>query len=305
MLGHSVGRGIAAFGFIVALTASSCTAAPIAPSAAPSASGPTRIPLVIDQEDPVGNTRFLFGMITSAGDSLGSPSLTVSVAFFDLAKSSTVPTGTYPATFIWAIPDVKGIYVVNPTFAEAGDWAADFTSTAAGLTETTRVSFPVSATSSTPEVGAKAPDTVTPTLADVGGNVKQLSTDTTPDPDFYRVSVHDALAQHKPFVLVFATPAFCTSRQCGPTLDSIKAIAKTTPGMTFINVEPYKMQYTNGSLQPILDGQNALQPTDVTDAWGLLTEPWIFVVDKTGVVRASYSLIVSADELKAAIAAVE
>ena len=134
--------------------------------------------------------------------------------------------------------------------------------------------------------------------------VKALSTDTTPDPDFYKVSVHDALAQHKPFVLVFATPAFCQTKQCGPTLDAVKAVAAAEPGMTFINVEPYKMKFANDSLQPILDSNGYLQATDVTNAWGLLTEPWIFVVDKTGVVRGSYSLIVSADELKAAIASV-
>jgi hypothetical protein len=65
------------------------------------------------------------------------------------------------------------------------------------------------------------------------------------------------------------------------------------------------MKFANNSLQPVLDTQGGLQPTDVTNAWGLLTEPWIFVVDKTGIVRGSYSLIVSADELKAAIASVQ
>ena len=45
-------------------------------------------------------------------------------------------------------------------------------------------------------------------------------------PVFYQVSVHDALAAHKPFVLVFATPAFCTSRVCGPTLDT----SRPSPG---------------------------------------------------------------------------
>jgi hypothetical protein len=227
----------------------------------------------------------------------------VNVAFYDLAKSATSPTGTYPATFIWAIQDVKGVYALNATFGEAGNWTAEFTSTAAGVTEKTPVAFQVSPTSSTPIVGAKAPDTVTPTLADVGGNIKAISTDTTPDPSFYKVSVYDALAQHKPFVLVFATPAFCTSRQCGPTLDAIKAVAKIEPAMTFINVEPYKMQFANGGLQPVLDAQGGLQATDITNAWGLLSEPWIFVVDKAGIVRGSYALIVSADELKAAIAA--
>jgi hypothetical protein len=128
---------------------------------------------------------------------IGKPELAVNVAFYDLAKSATSPAGKYDATFIWAIPDVKGIYAVNATFGEAGNWTAEFTSTAGGMTEKTPVTFEVSATSSTPVVGAKAPDTVTPTLADVGGNIRAISTDTTPDPTFYKISVHDALAQHK------------------------------------------------------------------------------------------------------------
>ena len=49
---------------------------------------------------------------------------------------------------------------------------------------------------------------------------------------------------------------------------------------------------------------DGLQATDATTAWRLLSEPWVFVVDKEGIVRASFETIVSPDELKAAIAAV-
>ncbi len=266
-------------------------------------SGPTRIPILVDAQDPVGKTRFLFALADQKNNPIGAPDLPVSVAFYDLAKSSTQPAATADATFVWAITGQKGIYVVDTAFGEAGDWIAEFTSTKDGLTEKTRVQFTVAATSSTPAVGSKAPDTPTPTLADVGGDVHRISTDQNPDPSFYEISEHDALAQHKPFVLVFATPAFCQSRQCGPTLDAVKDFAKTEPGITFINVEPYKLQYANGSLQPIFDATGNLQPTDVTNAWGLLSEPWIFVVDRNGIVQGSYSLIFTTDELKAAVAA--
>lgn len=275
------------------------------PSGSGTASGPTRIPLLLDLQDPVGTTRLLFGMLDAKNNPIGGPDMTINVAFYEVAKSTDSPVATVPAKFIWTIPPKTGIYELTTTFADAGDWIAEFTSTAAGLTERTRVQFQVSPTSPTPVVGTKAPDTRTPTLADVGGDVKQVSTDTSPDLDFYKVSVHDALAQHKPFVLVFATPAFCTSKVCGPTLDSIKAIAKTEPGMIFINVEPYKMSFANGHLQPVLDAQNYLQATDVTNAWGLPTEPWIFVVDKDGIVRGSWSTVVDPGDLTAAIDAVK
>ena len=275
----------------------------VKPSA--SSAGPTRIPLLTDVQDPVGTTRMLFGMLDPQNKSIGAPDLVVKVAFYDVAKSATTPVATVPTTFLWTIPDQTGVYELTTTFDEPGDWIAEFISSKGGLTERTQVQFQVAATSSTPVVGAKAPDTTTPTLADVGGDVKQISTDTNPDPAFYQVSVHDALAQHKPFVLVFATPAFCTSRVCGPTLDAIKAIAKTEPGVTFINVEPYKMSFTGGHLQPILDAQQYLQATDVTNAWGLPTEPWIFVVDRNGIVQGSWSTVVSPAELTTAIDAVK
>ena len=300
-----------ALALVVAGCGPTVASAPASASARPSASpsgvgsGPSRIPLLLDLQDPVGTTRVLFGMLDQKNNSIGAPDLRVDVAFYEIAKSTEAPVATASATFIWTIPDTRGIYEVTSTFANAGDWIAEFTSTKAGLTEKTRVHFQVAPTSTTPLVGARAPDTKTPTLSDVGGDVKQLSTDTTPDPDFYKVSVHDALAQHKPFVLVFATPAFCTSRVCGPTLDAIKAIARSEPGMTFINVEPYKMAFTDGHLQAILDADKFLQANDVTNAWGLPTEPWIFVVDKDGIVRGSWSTVVSPADLSATIDAVK
>ena len=268
------------------------------------ATAPTRIPVIITTQMTCGPSRLLFTFADAQDENkqIGAPDITATVALYDLARDTATPVATVNATFIWAIQGERGDYVAKVTFPEAGDWGAQFTTTRGGVTETTRVRFQVQDASSTPVVGARAPASKNPTLAEVGGDVRQISTDTHPDPSFYQLSVDQALAQHKPFVLVFATPAFCTSKQCGPTLDAIKAIAKDEPGIAFINVEPYKLQYTNGRLQPVLDASNALQATQATLDWGLLTEPWIFVVDGQGIVRGSYELIVSADELKAAIA---
>src|SRR6478752_6920915 len=108
-------------------------------------------------------------------------------------------------------------------------------------------------------VGQKAPASKTPTVADVGGDVSKISTDPTPDPAFYQTSVADALAAHKPFMLVFATPKFCQTKTCGPTLDKVKAVAAKHPDVTFINVEPYLLEDVDGQLQPKLDAKGNLQ----------------------------------------------
>ena len=65
------------------------------------------------------------------------------------------------------------------------------------------------------DIGEEAPASKTPKAVEVGGDLSKLSTDQHPDPAFYRTSVKDALAAGKPFVLVFATPLYCSSRTCG------------------------------------------------------------------------------------------
>jgi hypothetical protein len=276
------------------------------PASWTSASTPTVYPAIVSSQITCGGSRFLFSFTDANNAPVASPDRTASVAFYDLAKDPNRIVTTVQGQFTWLITGSNGIYVSTVDLPEAGDWGAEFTtSKAGGPTETIRVRFEVQATSFTPVIGARAPSTPTPTLAQVGGNVKAIATDPTPYLAFYQVSESQALAQHKPFVLIFATPKFCTSRVCGPTLDKLKAVAPQYPGMTFINVEPYQMAYTNGQLQPVLDAEGGLQPTTVTATWGLPSEPWIFVVSGQGFVTGSFEAIAGDAELKAAIEAAE
>ena len=91
------------------------------------------------------------------------------------------------------------------------------------------------------------------------------------------------VAAKKPFVVVFATPKFCVSKQCGPTLDRLKPIAATHPDVTFINVEPYQLEYADGAApaRPRCERQPRRRPTRPTSG-AFPTEPWVFVVDKDG-----------------------
>jgi hypothetical protein len=195
------------------------------------------------------------------------------------------------------------MYILDVDLPEAGTWGAEFTTGAPGAAaETVRLTFDVQATTPTIQVGQSAPASKTPTLADTGGDATKISTDPKPDPAFYQTSVADALAAHKPIMLIFATPKFCTSQQCGPTLDRFKPVAAANPGVTFINVEPYQLHLVDGQLQPVLDATQNLQATDVTNQWGLLSEPWIFAVDRSGIVQGSYEVTVSDSELKTVLA---
>ena len=290
--------------------AAACSAAPEPAADAlaewdPSTQRPTVVPLIVSSRQVCGENRFLFSFLVD-NQPVAAPDRTVSVAFYDLGKDAATPVTTVDATFIWAIEDERGLYVANVAFPESGAWGAEFTTEAPGTpAETIRVRFDVHPDSPTVAIGEAAPRSDTPTADDVGGDLAAISTDAEPVAAFYETSVAEAIDAGTPFVLVFATPKFCTSAQCGPTLDRIKPIAAANPEVAFINVEPYQLELVDGQLQPVLDDTGQLQATATTEEWGLLTEPWIFVVDGDGIVRASFELIAGEDELEAAIAAVE
>ena len=290
-----------------ALLLALATVAACAPAATPAASAPPNgsaattdiYPVMISSELIVGENRVLFSFQDASGAPIAKPNRTVEISF-------TGPNGEAVSAengqFIWSIENAVGIFVTHATFPSAGNWMASFTTVAPGSPEQTiPFSFDVKAKASAIQKGQPAPSVDTPTLADVGGDVTKISTDTSPDPAFYQTSVADALAAHKPFVLVFATPKFCQTKTCGPTLDKVKAVAAKHPDVTFINVEPYLLEDVDGQLQPKLDAKGNLQAAPATIAYGLLSEPFVFIVGGDGKVKASFELIFTPEEIDAAL----
>ena len=264
------------------------------------------IPVLASAENVVGRSRFLLTLVDRENRPIASPDRKVTLKMFDLAKDPANPAQTVPADFLWAIEGERGFYVAYVDFPQAGEWGVEVDVAQQGAApEAARVRFDVQEKGTTVQVGARAPSVKTPTLPDVGGDVRKLSTDQHPDDSLYTTSVKDAIDRHEPFVLVFATPAFCQSRVCGPTLDLVKEVKASEPGVTFINVEPYQLAWKDGSLQPVLDANGQLTPVPSVEAYGLLVEPWIFVVDRDGIVRGSFEAVVSEKELRDAIAAVK
>ena len=145
-----------------------------------------------------------------------------------------------------------------------------------------------------PAIGDRAIPSRTPTLASTGGDLEALTTSRTPDQALYRTSVSQALAAHEPFVLAFATPQYCQSRTCGPVVDVVSAVRKraASKGVQFIHVEIYK------------DNDPAKGVNTWVSQWRLPTEPFTFVVDRTGIIRAKLEGAFSADELARAVAKV-
>jgi len=149
--------------------------------------------------------------------------------------------------------------------------------------------FDVSAKLPLPAVGAKAPRSATPTLADAPATA--LTTERPPLRGLLRYSVASSLAAHRPFVVTFATPKYCTSRVCGPVVDVVDAVRRrlTSGGVRFIHVEVYE------------DNDPAKGYNRWMRQWGLTTEPWVFLVGSDGRVKAEFEGSVSEAELLAAV----
>lgn len=288
-----------------------CQTAPTPPDDlagwAPPAAAPTIFPTIIAIPGQLacGPTRFLFTFTDADLRPIGSPDRTVKLDLFNLGRDPQKAIASVDGNFVWAIEDERGIYYANVDFPEAGRYGAQFTtSEGGGAPETLRLTFDVQPTARGVHVGDKAPSSTTPTLESAGGQISHVSTDLNPDPRFYETSLDAALAAHEPVALIFATPKFCTSAQCGPTLDGIKPYVDRYPSVRFINVEPYKLKLVDGALQPELDANNGLQPTPISDQW-ILVEPAVFVIDREGIVRSQFDLIFSDEELTAALDAVK
>jgi hypothetical protein len=144
-----------------------------------------------------------------------------------------------------------------------------------------------------PAVGGKAIPSRTPTLASAHGDVASLTTANPPDVSLLRYSVADSLASHAPFVLVFATPKFCTSRTCGPEVDVVQAVQKQFAGgpIRFIHVEIYN------------DNNPAAGYNRWVREWRLPSEPFVFLVGRDGRIKGRFDGAVSTAELAAAVRA--
>ncbi|MDX1689457.1 MAG: hypothetical protein R3290_00400 [Acidimicrobiia bacterium] len=230
----------------------------------------------------VGPERLLIAVSDESGTRLPSPDAPVEVVLYPEDRRDEALT--VDADFVWAIPDVSGLYKVNVVFDEPGIWEAEVRpATGPGLEP---FPFQVLPEPLTVGVGEPAPRSDTFTADDVD-DLSEITTDPDPEPDFYELSVAEAVTSGRPSVIVFATPAFCQTAICGPTMDSMKELAPRFPDANFLHVEVF----TN------LDDPENLQTVPAVVEWGLPTEPWIFVVDETGTVVGRFEGTVTESEL--------
>ena len=303
MLGSRAARVLAVLA--LATLASACAGgSDVTPEpAAPSYSG-----VMAASEFVAGPNRFPFGIISVDGDQLADAAVTVS--FYSLSQEEPELRGEAPA--VWrTIEDVtphehaygrthfhvnfRGVYVVDEIeLAEPGVWQAAFDAVTASGTELAvgPVAFRVVREAAAPNVGERVPATENPTIHDVA-SFAELSTRAVQD-GMHEVSVAQALAMTRPFVVVFASPAFCVSAMCGPVTDAIAELQERFAGRAaFIHIEPWDLDTARN------EGRLVRGP--VMEEWRLLTEPWTFVVGPDGRVVKRFEGLVTGGEVEAAL----
>ncbi len=250
--------------------------------------GPESALVMASSDFAAGDNRVAFLLVRQDGSTVDAPSLDVSYQPTDGAAVRTTQARLVPLGADGAEEgDVTAVHVANLTGLAAGERWLVVEPPGEELQGFQILS--VKRRSVAPAVGDRAPASDTPTLATAPA--EQITTARPPDVELLRHSVADSIADGVPFVLAFATPQFCQTRACGPTVDVVEATRRRFTGrdVRFIHVEIYE------------DNTPGKGPNRWVTEWSLPSEPWVFVVDGDGIVRARFEGAVAAEELERAV----
>lgn len=210
--------------------------------------------------------RFAF-VVTHDGRLSGGPGAQIGFAAPGTTQTEAVVVPTYRGE---GLETGRGVYVVDATLPIAGTWNAGIR---LDNGQQLVLPFNVSAQPTAPVAGTTAPSAVSPTIdRPLGVNpictrrpvcpLHDRSTDTIIGVGIIGVG--------RPAVVMFATPARCQTSYCGPVLDLlVDVVPEFQDRVDFAHVEIYRDSVSED-----------LSPT--VEAWGLVTEPWLFTLDGTG-----------------------
>jgi hypothetical protein len=254
---------------------------------------------------PGAGNRFGFAIVDLANKQLDVSEVAVYTArqdgtqlrgpFVARKESLDVATPYRSAQTASDLANGKTFYVAKPTFGSSGAHVVVGLVRLDGrlVVADSSMALNIGAPNGPPDVGDRAIRVHTLTPPDVGGDLRKLSTRVPPPAEMLGTDFADVLGK-KPVVLLFATPALCSSRTCGPVVDIAEQVrAQSGKGVTFIQQEIYK---DNDPGKPV---------RDQVAAWRLPTEPWAFVIDRAGKIAARFEGVFSVGELARAVAKVQ
>jgi hypothetical protein len=197
----------------------------------------------------------------------------------------------------------NGVYEAEDVvFDQAGIWRATVTAEIDGIGRQLTVSFPVAEESAIPAPGDPALRTENLTI---DSNVRKGAIDSRadgggeiPDPGLHRWTVADAIDEGRPALVLIGTPAYCTSRLCGPEVDELQRLADTYPDRAvYIHIEVWK-KYRPPEVQVINEGAAEWLFRDDN-----MTEPWLYLIGADGIIVDRWGSLFDSEEVAAAIEA--
>ncbi|MCH8107489.1 MAG: thioredoxin family protein [Chloroflexi bacterium] len=271
------------------------------PAAVPAAASSGGLePILATKVLHVGVQRVSF-LLTTPNSLVTVPEATVTSVFLGDGPSMTE---TKRAGFhLWPY-GVRGSYATEINFDRPGRWRLEISVDHEGVKGQTSVEIDVAADSIVPGVGTVPPLSNNKTLA-VVGDIERLTTHYTPDPDLYQLTIADAVANGRPTVVVFASPAFCTSPTCGPQTETVTELKESYSGQAnFIHVEIYDNPHL---IQGDLSQVTLVQPVHdwgISAIPGWFNESWTFILGTDGVIAQRFEGYAALEELEEALKAV-
>jgi hypothetical protein len=246
-----------------------------------------------------GQNRYGFGVFTVDHGNVPDAEVALYVA-----KPDGKAQGPYPATVhsletppafaaktTTQDPDAaKNVYTTEVDLPSKGEWQilAMFREDDGSYSYARVPSAVVGKFPDVPQPGDEAPETETPTADDVGGDLTKIDTRQPPS-SMHDVNYADVLGE-EPIVLLFATPALCTSRVCGPVVDIAEEVKSERPDdAAYIHMEIYNDNDPNQGPRPQVEDFN------------LPSEPWLYVIDSDGKVTTAIEGAFSKQELEEAL----
>jgi hypothetical protein len=299
--------------FILVACSAATPAAPTTPAGQAQQTGDIT-PVFAFSEAVVGPNRLAIGLLRN-GSPINDPAATVRIKIFDLNTTTPTTLADEPATYYGqGLP--AGIWVANVTFSKPGNVGVEVTTQLPGQAQpnTRRFSITVQLESEAPMVGQNAILADTLTVKDVP-DIKQLTSGPDPDPALYQISLIKALRSGKPTALLFATPNFCRTATCGPSVMVLSQLQKKFGDrMNFIHSEVYRYPFGDSAklqaetiAKADAEGRsptpNELHAglSDAMATWDLYSEPWLFLIDSKGIIAARYEGGITSEELTPAI----
>jgi hypothetical protein len=257
-------------------------------AATPTPGPPLRVS-ALTQDLTVGHNRFVFVLLNPDGSLVRDVVTRADFRRGDAVTESLAPT-------IRSLPHVafdgtrKGVityFVAEPEFDAPGDWSVDVTAVSERETRTARYHFTVVESSRTPKLGMPAVLSRNDTLGD-DGDAGRLCSRVPPCP-FHGSSVAAAQAAGRPVVLNFSSPAHDASSVSSSVLETLVSLhPRYAQRFEFIHIEVWKDYRSRVFAPAVLE-------------WGLLTEPWTFVVARSGLVAGRFESVFNAEELSAVL----